>query len=117
MAVPDSWLDQDGSHNQPAMPNVELSGIYHFKGRLRRCNGFHGKGTDSKGNRLTCTATTDYTYMLGEYWAARRAQHAIFAPYKTQCIPGGPGPPRSNDFHSAISRECLYWVTPGHQMA
>ena len=77
---PIPWLDKNGNHNQPAMPNVELSNIYHFKGKLARCSGFHGMGTDNKGNRLAWgTPTTDYSYMAGEYWAARQAHQAIFA--------------------------------------
>jgi len=74
------WLDKNGNHNQAAMPNVELSSIYHFKGKLARCNGFHGMGTDNKGNRLAWgTPTTDYSYMAGEYWAGRQAHQAVFA--------------------------------------
>jgi hypothetical protein len=62
------------------MPNVELSSIYHFKGKLGRCSGFQGMGTDNKGNRLAWgTGTTDYSYMAGEYWAARQAHDGIFA--------------------------------------
>jgi hypothetical protein len=77
---PIPWLDKNGNHNQPATPNVELSSIYHFKGRLARCSGFHGVGTDGKGNRLSWgTPTTDYSYMAGEYWAARQARQGIFA--------------------------------------
>ena len=77
---PIPWLDKNGNHNQAAMPNVELSSIYHFKGKLARCNGFHGMGTDNKGNRLAWgTPTTDYSYMAGEFWAGRRAHQAIFA--------------------------------------
>ncbi len=77
---PIPWLDKNGNHNQPAMPNVELSSIYHFKGKLARCNGFHGMGTDNKGNRLAWgTPTTDYSYMAGEYWAGRQAHQSAFA--------------------------------------
>jgi hypothetical protein len=77
---PIPWLDKNGNHNQSPGPNVELSSIYHFKGKLARCNGFHGMGTDAKGNRLPWgTPTTDYSYMAGEYWAARQAHQAIFA--------------------------------------
>ena len=77
---PIPWLDKNGNHNQPAMPNVELSSIYHFEGKLARCNGFLGMGTDNEGNRLAWgTPTTDYSYMAGEYWAARQAHQAIFA--------------------------------------
>jgi hypothetical protein len=77
---PIPWLDKNGNHNQAAKPNVELSSIYHFKGKLARCNGFHGMGTDNKGNRLAWgTPTTDYSYMAGEYWAARQAHQAVFA--------------------------------------
>jgi len=77
---PIPWLDKNGNHNQSPMPDVELSNIYHFQGKLARCNGFHGMGTDNKGHRLAWgTPTTDYSYMAGEYWAARQAHHAIFA--------------------------------------
>jgi hypothetical protein len=77
---PIPWLDKNGNHNQSPMPNVELSNIYHFKGRLARCSGFHGMGTDNKGNRLAWgNPTTDYSYMAGEYWAGRQAHQAIFA--------------------------------------
>jgi hypothetical protein len=77
---PIPWLDKNGNHNQSPMPNVELSNIYHFKGKLARCNGFHGMGTDNKGNRLAWgTPTTDYSYMAGEYWASRQGHQAIFA--------------------------------------
>ncbi len=76
---PIPWLDKNGNHNQSPMPNVELSNIYHFKGKLARCNGFHGTGTDNQGNRLAWgTPTTDYSYMAGEYWAARQPHQAIF---------------------------------------
>jgi hypothetical protein len=74
---PIAWLDKNGNHNQSPMSSVELSSIYHFKGRLARCNGFHGMGTDNKGNRLAWgTPTTDYSYMAGEYWAARQGHQA-----------------------------------------
>jgi hypothetical protein len=77
---PIPWLDKNGNHNQSPMPNVELSNIYHFKGKLARCNGFHGMGTDNKDNRLAWgTPSTDYSYMAGEYWAARQAHQAIFS--------------------------------------
>lgn len=77
---PIPWLDKNGSHNQPAAPNVELSNIFHFKGKLARCSGFSGMGTDNAGNRLAFgTGTTDFSYMAGEYWAARKAQQGIFA--------------------------------------
>ena len=77
---PIPWLDKNGNHNQSPMPNVELSNIYHFKGKLARCSGFHGMGTDNKGNRLAWgNPTTDYSYMAGEYWAGRQRHEAIFA--------------------------------------
>jgi hypothetical protein len=78
---PIPWLDKNGNHNQiPPMPNIELSHIYHFKGKLARCNGFHGMGADNKGNRLAWgTPTTDYSYMAGEYWAGRQEHQAVFA--------------------------------------
>jgi hypothetical protein len=77
---PIPWLDKNGSHNQPAGPNLEPSHVYHFKGRVARCSTFTGMGTDNKGNRLAFgTPTTDYGVMRGEYWAARTAQQGIFA--------------------------------------
>jgi len=76
---PIPWLDKNGSHNQPAGPNLEPSHIYHFKGRIARCAGFVGMGTDNKGNRIPFgTPTTDYGFMQGEYWAGRAAQTGTF---------------------------------------
>jgi hypothetical protein len=76
---PIPWLDKNGNHNQSPAPNVELSNIFHFKGKLARCNGFHGMGTDNKGNRFAWgNPTTDYSYIAGEYWAGRQARQGIF---------------------------------------
>src|SRR5271168_3501723 len=72
---PIPWLDKNGSHNQPAGPNLEPSHIYHFKGQVARCSTFTGMGTDNQGNRIAFgSPTTDYGVMRGEYWAARTAQ-------------------------------------------
>jgi len=77
---PIPWLDKNGNHNQIPKPGVELSHIYHFRGRLARCSGFHGMGTDNQGNRFAWgTPTTDYSYMAGEYWAGRQTHQATFA--------------------------------------
>jgi len=76
---PIPWLDKNGSHNQPAGPNLEPSHIYHFKGTVARCSTFTGMGTDNQGNRIAFrTPTTDYGVMQGEYWAARTAQPGTF---------------------------------------
>ena len=76
---PIPWLDKNGSHNQPAGPNLELSHIYHFKGLIARCSTFTGMGTDNQGNRIAFgSPTTDYGVMKGEYWAARSAQQGAF---------------------------------------
>jgi hypothetical protein len=76
---PIPWLDKNGSHNQPAAPNLEPSHIYHFKGRVARCSTFTGAGTDNAGNRITFgSPTTDYGVMDGEYWAARAPQRGTF---------------------------------------
>jgi hypothetical protein len=76
---PIPWLDRNGSHNQPAGPNLEPSHIYHFKGRVARCSTFTGMGTDNQGNRITFgSPTTDYGVMQGEYWAGRTAQQGTF---------------------------------------
>ncbi len=72
---PIPWLDKNGSHNQPAGPNLEPSHVYHFKGRVARCSTFRGMGTDNNGNRVAFgSPTTDYGVMRGEYWAARAPQ-------------------------------------------
>ncbi len=77
---PIPWLDKNGSHNQPAGPNLEPSHIYHFKGRVARCSTFTGMGTDNQGTRIAFgSPTTDYGLMQGEYWAARAAQRGTFA--------------------------------------
>jgi hypothetical protein len=76
---PIPWLDNNGSHNQPAGADLEPSHIYHFKGRVARCSGFNGAGTDGKGERILFgTKTTDYGIMDGEYWAARAGQTGAF---------------------------------------
>jgi hypothetical protein len=76
---PIPWLDKNGSHNQPAGPNLEPSHIYHFKGRVARCSTFTGMGTDNQGNRIAFgSPTTDYGVMQGEYWAARAARQGTF---------------------------------------
>ena len=76
---PIPWLDKNGSHNQPAGPQLEPSHIYHFKGRVGRCADFVGMGTDNKGNRIAFgTPTTDYGFMQGEYFAGRTAQSSEF---------------------------------------
>ena len=77
---PIPWLDKNGNHNQMPKSGVELSNIYHFKGRLARCAGFTGMGTDNRGNRLAFgTPTTDFSFMAGEYFAARESHQANFA--------------------------------------
>jgi len=76
---PIPWLDKNGSHNQPAGPQLEPSHIYHFKGRVARCADFAGMGTDNKGNRIPFgTPTTDYGFMQGEYFAGRAPQRGTF---------------------------------------
>ncbi len=77
---PIPWLDKNGSHNQPAGPNLEPSHIYHFKGKVARCADFRGMGTDNKGNRLAFgNPTTDNDIMQGEYYTGRTAQQGTFA--------------------------------------
>jgi len=76
---PIPWLDKNGSHNQPAGPNLEPSHIYHFKGHVARCSTFTGAGTDNQGNRIAFgSAATDYGVMQGEYWAGRAAEQGTF---------------------------------------
>lgn len=77
---PVPWLDKNGSHNQSPGPDVDPSNIYHFKGRVARCNAFTGMGTDNKGNRIAFGApSTDFSFLQGEYFAARAGQKGAFA--------------------------------------
>ncbi len=76
---PIPWLDKNGSHNQSPGPGMEPSNIYHFKGRIARANDFKGMGTDNKGNRIAFGApSTDFSFMEGEYFAARAPQTGAF---------------------------------------
>jgi len=76
---PIPWLDKNGSHNQSPGPDMEPSSIYHFKGQIARSNNFTGMGTDNKGNRVAFGApSTDFSFMQGEYFAARAAQAGTF---------------------------------------
>ena len=77
---PIPWPDKNGSHNQSPGPNQEPSSIYHFKGRVGRANDFTGMGTDNKGNRLAFgSPSTDFSFMQGEYFAARAPQRGAFS--------------------------------------
>lgn len=77
---PIPWLDKNTSHNQPAGPNLEPSHVFHFKGKVGRCAGFTGMGTDGQGNRVPFGArTTDFGFMDGEFWAGRMAHRAVLA--------------------------------------
>lgn len=77
---PIPWLDKNGSHNQSPGPGMEPASIYHFKGHIARTNNFTGMGTDKKGNRLAFGApSTDFSFMAGEYYAARQPQQGIFS--------------------------------------
>jgi hypothetical protein len=77
---PIPWLDKNGSHNQSPGPGMEPSNIYHFKGQIARCNNFTGIGTDNKGNHITFGApSTDFSFLKGEYFAARAPQSGIFS--------------------------------------
>ncbi len=76
---PIPWLDKNGSFNQAPGPGQEPSNIFHFKGRIARANGFTGMGTDNRGRRIPFgTVTTDYSFMLGEYWAGRSERQGAF---------------------------------------
>lgn len=76
---PIPWLDKNGSHNQPAGPDLEPSHIYHFKGKIARCSDFIGMGTDNKGTRLAFgSPTTDNSIMLGEYFTGREEHKGAF---------------------------------------
>lgn len=76
---PIPWLDKNGSHNQSPGPGMEPSNIFHFKGRMARCNNFTGMGTDNKGNRIAFGApSTDFSLISGEYFAARAPQSGVF---------------------------------------
>jgi len=70
---PIPWLDKNGNHNQSPMPGVELSNIYHFKGKLARCNGFRGIGTDNKGATASPGALRPPTSAT---WRANTGRHA-----------------------------------------
>ena len=77
-AIP--WLDKNGSFNQAPGPRQDPSNIFHFKGRIARANGYTGMGTDNKGRRIPFgTNTTDFSFMVGEYWAGRSERQGTFA--------------------------------------
>lgn len=77
---PIPWLDKNGSHNQPAGPNLDPSHIYHFKGLVARASTFTGTSIDNNGTRIAFgSPTTDYGVMRGEYWAGRTTQHGAFS--------------------------------------
>ncbi len=86
-------LDKNGSHNQPAGPNLEPSHIYHFKGQVARSSTFTGMGTDNQGTPLSSSDFAIWT-LLGcagpgawphhqsrwEHFHARNAERASGRP-------------------------------------
>ena len=77
---PIPWLDKNGSQNQSPQAGAELSNIFNFKGQIARCNNWVGMGTDNKGVRIPFgTATTDFSYMKGTYFAGRQEHPGVFA--------------------------------------
>jgi hypothetical protein len=69
------WV-RNGSHNQPAGPNLEPRISTTLKDESLAAVPT-GMGTDNKGNRIGFgSPTTDYGVMQGEYWAARTTQGA-----------------------------------------
>ena len=90
-------LDKNGSHNQPAGPNLEPSHIYHFKGQVARSSTFTGMGTDNQGkpdrvrqshDRLRCDARR----ILG----GSRTTAKDFHTHMTNVVQGAGGPCKSN---------------------
>src|SRR5258708_20571841 len=56
---PIPWLDKNGSHNQPAGPNLEPSHVYPFNGRVARCSTFTGMRPANQANPVaSCSPTT-----------------------------------------------------------
>jgi hypothetical protein len=112
---PIPWLDNNGNHNQSPMANVELSNIYHFKGKLARCNGLHGMGTDKKGNHLAWARRPPIsaTWRANTGPLARRTRPSIRTPDLR--VFQGPAVPANqiHDFHPPISPEGLYWAQVG----
>ncbi len=60
-------------------PGVELSNIFHFKGRIACANDFTGMGTGQDGERISFgLKSTDFSFMQGEYFAGRQARQGAF---------------------------------------
>ncbi len=77
---PIPWLDKNGSHNQSPGPVMDPSNIYHFNGRVARCNNFTGMGTDNRGNRIPFgTPSTDFSFMQGQYFSGRSERSGAFS--------------------------------------
>ena len=69
---PIPWLYKNGSYNQSPGPGMEPSSVYHFKGKITRCNDFTGIGTDNKGNRISFGAPSrDFSFMCGVFGEAK----------------------------------------------
>jgi hypothetical protein len=86
------WLDKNGSHNQMPGPGVELSNIFHFKGRIARANDFTGMGTGQDGERISFgLKSTDFSFMRGEYFAGRQARQGCVRTSLNHALPGSGG--------------------------
>jgi hypothetical protein len=90
---PIPWLDKNGNHNQSPAPNVELSNIFHFKGKLARCNGFHGMGYGQQRQPLCLGKSDDRLQLYGRRILGRTTGPAgDIHPHVTYGIQGTGGP-------------------------
>jgi hypothetical protein len=87
---PIPWLDKNGSHNQPAGPNLEPSHIYHFKGRVARSSTFTGMGIDNQGNGIAFGSPTTDRH-AGRLLGCPRNTTRYFHTHMTDLVPGTGG--------------------------
>lgn len=95
------------------MPNVELSSIYNSKESSGSCNSFQGTGTNHMGNRLTWALHHRLQLHGGWVLGGTPGSTSYLHPYMTHRIHGTVADANQiHAFHSPISPEGLYWVTP-----
>ena len=74
LSYPIPWLYKNGSYNQSPGPGMEPSSVYHFKGKITRCNDFTGIGTDNKGNRISFGAPRGISHLCVGFLVKQRSK-------------------------------------------
>jgi len=110
---PIPWLDKNGSHNQPAGPNLEPSHIYHFKGLVARCSTY-SLVWDRQPGQSNRIRHPDHRLRAhaGRILGRESAAAGRVYPHMTDAVSGAGGS-RQSDSRSASSNRAFWAILGG----